>query len=131
MILRLGKIAVLICLFSLIGGHRASLQGIAWVNMVVDRAAEATSLPSLVLETVSGANPCALCLSIQNNTQENQPDPTEALLLKAGTIICSPLETVILNPPRPSTRFPFDDLRATSPPTPRIDRPPQAHPLIS
>ena len=95
--------------------------------MVVDRADEATSLPSLVLETVSGARPCELCLSIQEQAQDDQPDPT-LILSSSRPAPSSPRtsENIILSPPRPSTHFPTDTIRADTLPAPPLDQPPQS-----
>lgn len=55
------------------GGHWALLQGLAWTSMLLDDARGA-SLVERASSTFGGAEPCGLCLAIQEGVQKERQE---------------------------------------------------------
>ena len=71
----LGRVAVLLALFSLSGMDRALVQAYAWGTMIHDRAPE-MGLDSAINDTFSGDHPCEVCLAVLEEThKQQQPAP--------------------------------------------------------
>ena len=71
----LGRLALLLALFSLSGMDRAFVQGYAWFTMVQDRSTE-MGVEAAIQETLSGEHPCEICEAIVENSHqspENSP----------------------------------------------------------
>ena len=72
----LGRVAVLLALFSLSGMDRAPVQAYAWGTMIHDRAPE-MGLDEAIDNTFSCDHPCEVCLAVQKETQKRQqPAPS-------------------------------------------------------
>lgn len=69
----LQKTLCLIAIFGLLDGHLAVFQGIAWVNMVQERA-PSRGFSAAAASTFSGAEPCSLCCAIQEARQQGQEE---------------------------------------------------------
>ena len=59
----LGRLALLLALFSLSGMDRAFVQGFAWFTMVQDRSTE-MGVEAAIKDTFSGEHPCEICDAI-------------------------------------------------------------------
>lgn len=57
------------------GGHLALLQGLAWAGMIVTRSVD-RGFDEAVASTFSGAEPCAMCLTVKDlsDTEPTKPD---------------------------------------------------------
>lgn len=63
---------VALALFSMLRGHWAVLQTIAWGGMIVDYYGEERSLARAATKTFSGEAPCHLCKMIKEGQQEEE-----------------------------------------------------------
>ena len=72
----LGRLALLLALFSLSGMDRALVQGYAWITMIQDRSIE-LGVEAAIEDTFSGESPCDLCDAIAESTHQS---PTESPL---------------------------------------------------
>lgn len=117
---------VCVAMFSLLGGHIAVFQTIAWAQMIRDYSKDA-SIAEAVDKTFSGKAPCAMCKSIAKEKQKEEKAPAtvklekkaEIFLLSARDILPMPLENGFRylpgstfagpvrfdSPPRPVPRF--------------------------
>ncbi|MDB4544692.1 hypothetical protein N9Z83_01985 [Akkermansiaceae bacterium] len=71
----IGRLTLLLALFSLSGMDRAFVQGYAWFTMVQDRSSE-LGVEAAIRDTFSGEHPCEICEAIaevSRQTPENSP----------------------------------------------------------
>jgi hypothetical protein len=71
---KLGQIAVAVAMFSIIGGHWAVLQTVAWTAMIIE-GSRTSSLAVAVSETFRGDKPCSLCHAVQEGRKQEQNLP--------------------------------------------------------
>jgi|GEM_PF-233090 hypothetical protein len=71
---RLGLPVVCVAMFSLLGGHWAVFQVIAWTQMLRDYSRDA-GLVEAVEKTFSGKAPCAMCCAITKEKQKEEKKP--------------------------------------------------------
>jgi hypothetical protein len=64
----------LVIVLSLVGGHAAGLQVVAWTGMLIARAPGA-GISSAVRSTFSGRDPCQLCQVVRALTGMDEPAP--------------------------------------------------------
>jgi len=96
---RLGLPMVCVAMFSLVGGHWAIFQTIAWTQMLRDYSRNATVVEA-VEKTFSGKAPCAMCCSIAKEKQKEEKAPAtvkvekkaEAFNAEARDLLPQPLE---------------------------------------
>ena len=69
----LGRLTLLLALFSLSGMDRAFVQGYAWFTMVQDRSAE-MGVEAAIQDTLSGEHPCEICEAIEENSYRSPGD---------------------------------------------------------
>jgi hypothetical protein len=69
----LGRLALLLALFSLSGMDRAFVQGYAWFIMVQDRSTE-MGVEAAIQDTLSGEHPCEICEAIVENSYRSPGD---------------------------------------------------------
>ena len=69
----LGRLALLLALFSLSGMDRAFLQGYAWFTMIEERSTE-MGVEAAIQETLSGDHPCEICEAIVENSYRSPGD---------------------------------------------------------
>lgn len=119
---RLGLPMVCVAMFSLVGGHWAIFQTIAWTQMLRDYSRNA-SLAEAVEKTFSGKAPCAMCCSIAEEKQKEEKAPAtlkvdkkaEVFVARAASPLPDPTVTTF------SYRFPADmtfSLRPSQPADP-------------
>ena len=63
MLRKLGHVFLVLALLSVIGGHWAVLQTVAWTNMLAENL-RTTSVTMAVEKTFDGKHPCCLCKAI-------------------------------------------------------------------
>ena len=120
-----GRLLLITALVSVIGGHWAILQSVAWANMLVVNL-RTDSFTEAVSKTFDGEHPCRMCQAI---SQERQTEKKEDLLdLKLRKLeFTQKVETVVLTPPLlfwelPSQSSAFDSLSSPPPlPPPRFN----------
>lgn len=119
---RLGMPMVCVAMFSLVGGHWAIFQTIAWTQMLRDYSRNATVAEALE-KTFSGKAPCAMCCTIVKEKQKEEKAPATIKLEKKAEIFAGVPQN-LLPPPLElgSHRFsvrPFSGpLRSDRPPLP-------------
>lgn len=59
-----GSVLAALAMFSVVGGHWAVLQTVAWTQMLADYARASGSVVTAVEETFDGEHPCELCQRI-------------------------------------------------------------------
>jgi len=64
MLHRLGTLMIGFAMFSIVGGHWAVLQTVAWVGMVADYS-QTSSVGLAIRKTFSGESPCSMCRAIE------------------------------------------------------------------
>ncbi|MDB2429135.1 hypothetical protein OAE47_01030 [Akkermansiaceae bacterium] len=69
----LGRLTLLLALFSLSGMDRAFVQGYAWFTMVLDRSTE-MGVEAAIQDTLSGEHPCEICEAIAENSYRSPGD---------------------------------------------------------
>ena len=69
----LGRLALLLALFSLSGMDRAFVQGYAWFIMVQDRSTT-MGVEAAIQDTLSGEHPCEICEAIVENSYRSPGD---------------------------------------------------------
>ena len=70
------RVVFLMLVLLLSGGHWALLQGVAWTAMLLDDARGA-SLVERASSTFGGAEPCGLCLALQEGVQKDREEPAQ------------------------------------------------------
>ncbi|MCH1510002.1 MAG: hypothetical protein L7T84_12405 [Akkermansiaceae bacterium] len=70
----LGRLALLLALFSLSGMDRAFVQGYAWFTMVQERSTK-LGVEAAIQETLSGEYPCEICEAIVEKSYQSPGDP--------------------------------------------------------
>jgi hypothetical protein len=81
----LGLPMVCVAMFSLLGGHWAVFQGIAWAQMLRDYSQNAT-LAEAVEKTFSGDAPCSMCKMIAEEKQKEEKAPATVKVEKKAEI---------------------------------------------
>jgi hypothetical protein len=113
-----------VAMLSLLGGHWAILQAVAWSQMLRDYSRDA-SLGVAVEKTFSGDYPCALCKRVaEGQRRESQKTPLVKLEKKSVELAPDPA-VVIARPPANEFRYPPI---ARSLPSERFDAPPRPVP---
>jgi len=113
-----------VAMLSILGGHWAILQAVAWSQMLRDYSRDA-SLGVAVEKTFSGKYPCSLCKRVAEERQrEEQKTPLVKLEKKSVEIAPEPV-LVIVQPPAGEFRYPPV---ARMIPSERFDAPPRPVP---
>jgi hypothetical protein len=73
----LGRFTALLAALMVCGGHWATLQSIAWTNMLVSYS-QKESLGEAIAKTFNGAHPCSLChaVNVGKKTEKNTDQQT-------------------------------------------------------
>lgn len=80
---------LVLAMFSLLGGHWAVLQTVAWTQMVRDYSQNAT-VAEAVKKTFSGEAPCSMCNQIAEGRQQEEKAPaTVKADKKAEVFVCA------------------------------------------
>jgi len=80
---------LILAMFSLLGGHWAILQTVAWTQMLRDYSQNATVVEA-VEKTFSGDAPCTMCKQITKGRQQQEKDPaTLKVDKKAEVFVCA------------------------------------------
>ena len=118
MLLRLGKVVVVLSLVATLSAHWALLQTVAWTTMLAGNL-ESCSLHDAVARTFDGYHPCPLCKAIaaaKSSEQKNQSmlvtQKLDFLPVQGSLILTAPLPVEI---PSPNT---FAESIPQKPPTP-------------
>ena len=120
-----GFAACLLAVFVMAGGHRLALQTVAWACMIGDYS-QRDSLATAFEKTFSGRHPCALCLEIRRDRQQEAQQGKKLPFVKTDKSpegVCATRGvTVAICPDASRTATPFvrnlhSDFRE-SPPTP-------------
>lgn len=123
MLKRLSKLAVIVSLVAMVGGHWAILQTVAWVGMTFSFA-QSAPLTTALRKTFDGNNPCSLCKAVDEGKRNERKDAS--LKLETKLDFCLVPSPFLLDAPPPfavvSGETPRMHLRYESPPTP----PPQS-----
>lgn len=82
---RLGVPMACITMFSLLGGHMAVFQVVAWAQMLRDYSRDA-GMAEAVDKTFSGKAPCAMCKSIAKEKQKEEKAPATVKVEKKAEI---------------------------------------------
>lgn len=82
---RLGLAMACVTMFSLLGGHMAAFQVVAWGQMLRDYSKNAT-LSEAVDKTFSGKAPCSMCKSIAKEKQKEEKAPATVKVEKKAEI---------------------------------------------
>jgi hypothetical protein len=85
----LGLPLMAVAMFSLLGGHWAILQAVAWSQMVRDFS-QNVSLGVAVEKALSGEYPCALCKRVAEGRQREQQAPLAKLEKQSVEIVPEP-----------------------------------------
>ena len=64
-------------MFSIVGGHWAALQTVAWVGMVAEYS-QTSSLGMAIRKAVSGEDPCSMCHAIEKGKAAESKLPAVA-----------------------------------------------------
>jgi hypothetical protein len=123
----LGKAASILVLVCIANGHWGIIQGVAWFNMLKDRAPNAESLSQLVADTVVGTAPCHLCVAVAKNTQHDKDDPdSPSQSVRISPLCPVAIYPVVLTPPRPYDRIADPDIFPGSRSEPPPVQPPRS-----
>jgi len=77
-----GRVLLITALVSVIGGHWAILQSIAWTNMLADNL-RTDGFTRAVAKTFDGEHPCRMCKAISQERQaEKKPDTLDLKVRK-------------------------------------------------
>jgi hypothetical protein len=74
----IGRPFVYVAMFSIVGGHWAALQVLAWAQMVQTYSQDG-SLIEAVTRTLDGKHPCALCRKVSEGRRRERHIPTTTL----------------------------------------------------
>ncbi|HVU27665.1 MAG TPA: hypothetical protein VHG71_08005 [Verrucomicrobiae bacterium] len=119
MLVRLGRIFLVLALIASIGAHWALLQTVAWTTMLADNLCT-QSVTEAVSQTFDGEHPCPICMAIAAGKKSEQK--TEFILQKQKLEFPPSGENFVLIAPSHFYPFPLIDFSAGSisqePPTP-------------
>ena len=117
-----GQGSLFLAMFSILGGHWAILQTVAWTGMLVDYSRHA-SWSGAIEKTFSGRAPCKMCRAIEQGQRNETKLPA---ILKAekkgdGFLTAHVCEVFVPSCRRFSYPFPLDEVapaRSGPPPAP-------------
>ena len=69
---KLGLPLVVVALFSLLGGHYATVQTVAWATMLWSYSQEERSFLAGVEKTFSGKAPCEMCTAVKTSREKEE-----------------------------------------------------------
>ena len=105
-----GSAACLVAVLVTLGGHWLALQSFAWARMLADFSRQDGLIVALS-KTFDGKHPCALCLSIQRERQQEQRERPNAPGVKPDRdpdLFCEVRRTPLPLPPSvPTEAVPF------------------------
>ena len=109
-------------MFSIIGGHWAVLQTVAWTAMIIE-GSRTSSLAVAVSETFRGDKPCSLCHAVQEGREQEQNLPAtiqadkkiDKFLARSQASVPVPLPRDFRYPLAPRETF---TIRTSEPPVP-------------
>ena len=123
-LVRFGKILVVLALVAMLGAHWALLQTMAWTTMLADNL-QSSSLHQALAKTFDGEHPCPICLAIAAGKKSEQKNEFTVKMQKMEFPPAE--ENMVLVPPAQFELLPltdaFADLSSLAPPTP----PPRPH----
>ncbi len=96
MLVRLGKIFVVITLVVTTGAHWAVLQSVAWTTMLADNL-RTQSVAEAVSQTFDGDHPCPLCCAIAAGKKSEKK--AESILPAQMMEVPPCAENIVLTPP--------------------------------
>ena len=103
---RIGFLLIALAYFISVGGHFAVTQGVAWGGMMVSAIKRGTEFRQAVSETLDGAHPCAMCLSVAKaraaEKSDAKPDADGKEKLKSPVLTAV---RVVLPAPAPVRRM--------------------------
>ncbi len=117
---------LILAMFSLLGGHWAVLQTVAWTQMLRDYSQNAT-VAEAVKKTFSGEAPCSMCKQIAGARQQEEKAPATVKADKKAEVFVCALLTIL--PKRPGLEFSYswpDDTAFAA----RSDAPPVPVPIL-
>ncbi|MDD5200896.1 MAG: hypothetical protein PHC88_13960 [Terrimicrobiaceae bacterium] len=122
MLRAIGLLLMGVAMLSILGGHWAILQAVAWSQMLRDYAKDAP-LSTAVVKTFDGKHPCPLCLKIARGKREQEKNPlalkiekrTTVFVLNAGDALKHPVSGDFAFPPGKTA---FHPARNSAPPVP-------------
>ncbi len=106
MLRRLGSVMICFAMFSIVGGHWAVLQTVAWVGMVAEYS-QTSSLGMALRKTLSGEAPCSMCHAIEKGKAAESKLPAvvlagkklDEIFQRENTSAPRPRETLFSYPP--------------------------------
>jgi hypothetical protein len=106
MLRRLGSVLMCFAMFSIVGGHWAALQTVAWVGMVAEYS-QTSSLGMAIRKTLSGEDPCSMCHAIEKGKAAESKLPAvvqagkklDGIFHREATAAPRPHETTFSYPP--------------------------------
>lgn len=78
----LGRVAAVVALFFIAGGHWGALQTVAWTKMLWDYSQRDGSLVDGAKKTFDGEHPCRMCDSIREARGQGEKSPALAAAKK-------------------------------------------------
>lgn len=110
-------------MFTVLGGHWAVFQAVAWSQMLVSYSQDARSVSVGIEKTFSGKYPCAMCRKIaEAKYQQEQKQPVfkadrkaEVFVAQPGTAVSAPASEKFFYPATADSHF---TSRSDPPPTP-------------
>ena len=78
----LGRVAAVVALFFIAGGHWGALQTVAWTKMLWEYSQRDGSLVAGAKKTFDGEHPCRMCDSIKEAKGQQEKSPALALTAK-------------------------------------------------
>ncbi len=122
MLRAIGHSLLFLAMFSIIGGHWAVLQSVAWTGMLLEYSKD-SSVSTALIKTFGGKDPCQMCRTIEEGRQKETRLPASLKAdKKIEVFLAAKLPTELL-PPSEDFFYPplSDDFapgRFASPPSP-------------
>ena len=114
-----------LAVFSLIGGHWAILQTVAWTQMLRDYSRE-SNIAAAVEKTFGGKAPCAMCTKIAEERQKQEQAPATIKMDKKSEGFPVSIAHSSLRPNAVGFSHPLEPEQALAP---RSDAPPVPVPI--
>lgn len=119
----IGMPVICLAMFSVMGGHWAILQVVAWSKMIVAYSQDTRSVTSGIQRTFSGEFPCEMCKSIAEARKKQDKEPAATVTARKIEILAISFPRAVTRPvPRPYAYPATADSRVASrrdpPPTP-------------
>jgi hypothetical protein len=93
---RLSKVAVVLSLVCIVGGHWALLQSVAWVGMAV-KFSQKEPVAVALKKTFDGAHPCSLCKAVAEGKKSEEKREAQEPITKLEFV--SALQFSLPTPP--------------------------------